>query len=144
MVACRANWPWSFLIRSIYRTRRVFRPLSFSFSRTPAASLSCSFIQQNAVPLEMKCREFINLYLSPKAFYTWMSIPNYIILELPIDKLLRVCACFRIFKRISLVLLFGSSIYLLTHLLSFKIEIRRDLFSHLNIICKIAYIYTYV
>lgn len=62
----------------------------FSLVRTPAASLSCSFIQQNAVPFKMKCREFINLYLSPKAFCTWTSILNYIILKLPIDKLLCV------------------------------------------------------
>lgn len=43
LVACRANWPWSFLIRSIYRTRRVFRPLSFSFSRSYVRPLLLSF-----------------------------------------------------------------------------------------------------
>lgn len=48
LVACRANWPWSFLIRSIYRARRVFRPLvlPFSLAHSPAASLSHPFIRR--------------------------------------------------------------------------------------------------
>lgn len=120
LVACRANWPWSFLIRSIYRTCRVFRPLSISpfLPRTYAlvSPLSRSFVQQDAVLLEMKCREFINLYLPPKAFYMWTSIPNYIILEQTIDELLCALRVFAHFKRIFSALLFESPVYLFVQL----------------------------
>jgi len=78
LVACRANWPWSFLIRSIYRTRRVFRPLARSLS-TP---LSRPFISPDAILFKMKCRGFINLYLPPKAFCSRASVPNYIMLPI--------------------------------------------------------------
>lgn len=77
LVACRANWPWSFLIRSIYRARRVFRPLVLPFSLARPRFSFPSFHSSDAMLLEMKCRGFINLYLPPIAFCTGVDSQLY-------------------------------------------------------------------